>query len=60
MNGTVPLSETISAFTCKEMRTTVRKKIEEANKNVEIPIRYTESESVLYESINEVPIMKDC
>lgn len=57
MNGTVPIKDEISAYTCAEMRSAVREKVEEANKNSDVKIQYSESESYLYESIGEVPIM---
>lgn len=58
MNGTIPLKDEISAYTCAEMRDTVKKKLQDANKDSDLAIQYSESESYLYEAIDEVPIMK--
>lgn len=59
MNGVVPMVDEISSYSCKELRDTVRKKLEEVNKESIFPVSFFESETYVYESIGEVPIMND-
>lgn len=59
MNGTVPMVDEISSYSCKELRDTVRKRLEEVNKDGIFPIYFFESETYVYESIGEVPVMND-
>ena len=57
MNGNIALNEETSVYTCREMRDAVLERVQEANKNADVKVRYTKGEIKLYEAASEIPIL---